>query len=115
VGGLALASVRVGACRMSGIVDDPRASSHTLYGTDNRKTTFGRHFSDWEDLFAHWQAGITELLEEIVAGHAANCLYQKNGLQYAGLDTVLRRSEGEAWLLAHGAAEMTSEEDGPDA
>ncbi len=104
VGGLALASVRAGDCRMAGVVDDPLAAGQTLYASDNRRSAFGRAFAGWEDLFQHWKAGIGSLLEEIAAGHAANCLYDQDGLRYAGLDTVLRRSEGEAWLLAHSAA-----------
>jgi len=113
VGGLALASVRTGACRMAGIVDDGNAACQTLYSMENRKNQFSRQFSNWEQLLDHWKSGIADLLREIVTGHAANCLYQEQGLRYAGLDIVMRRSEGEAWLLAHGMTGLDSDE-GPD-
>ncbi len=103
VGGLALASVRSGDCRLAGVVDDPPAAWQTLYASDNRRSAFGRAFAGWEELFEHWKTGIGALLKEIAAGHAANCLYDREGLRYAGVDAVLRRGEGEAWLLAHGA------------
>jgi exodeoxyribonuclease-5 len=103
VGGLALASVRAGDCRLAGVVDDPQAAWQTLYASDNRRSAFGRAFAGWEHLLEHWKTGIGVLLQEIAAGHAANCLYEEEGLRYAGLDSVLRRGEGEAWLLAHGA------------
>lgn len=103
VGGLALASVRAGDCRLAGVVDDPLAAWQTLYASDKRNSAFGRACAGWEDLLEHWKTGIGVLLQEIAAGHAANCLYDREGLRYAGLDAVLRRGEGETWLLAHGA------------
>ncbi len=113
VGGLALASVRTGDCSMAGVVDDPAAAWKTLYGTDNRKSAFGRRFANWQELMEFWQSGIGALLEEIAAGDAANCLYDKEGLRFAGLEAVLRRTEGEAWLLAHGI-EGLGDDDGED-
>jgi len=103
VAGLALASVRTGACGMKGIVDDPLAAWMELYGTDNRRCAFGQKFDGWNSLFSHWKTGVSSLLGEIAEGEAANRLYDEKGLQFAGLDTVLRRSEGEAWLVAHDA------------
>jgi len=114
VGGLALASVRTGACRMAGIVDDPDAACTTLYSMESRKSAFGRKFSGWDELLGHWKNGITVLSGEIVSGYAANRLYQKKGLLHAGLDAVLRRSEGEAWLLAHGVTGFGPEGDFED-
>jgi exodeoxyribonuclease-5 len=111
VGGLALASVRAGDCRLAGVVDDPLAAWQTLYASDKRNSAFGRAFAGWEALFEHWKTGIGMLLQEIAAGHAANCLYDREGLRYAGLDAVLRRGEGEAWLLAHGAAVAADRDD----
>jgi hypothetical protein len=40
---------------------------------------------------------------EIVRGECENAVYDPQCLAYAGLDILLRRAEGEAWCLAHGA------------
>ncbi len=110
VGGLSLASVRAGDCGMHGVVDDSDIAVGKLYHTKNRRSSFGRHFAGWEELFSHWQSVIEDLKQEIVGGYAANIVYHKDGLKYSGLDCVLRRSEGEAWLAAWGAAEGVNDD-----
>ena len=106
VGGLALVSVRTGDCSMAGVADSDSSVWSKVYNVDKRGTAFGRSFATWADLFEHWKTGIDLLLKEITSGHAANCVYDDNGMRYSGLEAVLRQGEGTAWLLAHGVSRV---------
>ena len=101
VGGLSLAAVRTGDCYFSGVVDDKSASYSKLYDLANKRSAFGKQYDDWAVMMEFWKTGISTLMDEIISGVAANRLYDEDGLKYAGLDAVLRRTEGEAWLEKH--------------
>jgi exodeoxyribonuclease-5 len=111
VGGIALATVRQGECGFSGIGQKVSATFDGIRSFADRKTGFAKRFSDWEQIFRHWEIGIDALAGEIELGLCANVLYEKNSLQWAGMDILLRREEGAAWLLEHGGVSDEGDED----
>ncbi|WP_354695526.1 PD-(D/E)XK nuclease family protein [Elongatibacter sediminis] len=110
VGGLALASVRAGACTFSGVVDDAAAAGAGLAPMGQGRSLLVTRFGDWDTLRAHLESGITGLLDEIVAGRAENCLYDERAIGWAGLEPVLRHAEGAAWRSGHGESGGTGDD-----
>ncbi|MSQ98524.1 MAG: hypothetical protein EXR85_04405 [Xanthomonadales bacterium] len=102
VGGIGLATVRQGECGFSGISQNVAGTFDGIKSFDNQKTGFAKRFSGWDRLLQHWEEGIDALAVEIKLGVSANVLFDKNSLQWAGMDILLRREEGAAWLLEHG-------------
>jgi exodeoxyribonuclease-5 len=102
VSGVGLATVRQGECEFSGISEEAAGKFDGIKSFDNQQTSFAKRFSDWDHLLQHWQQGVDALAGEIALGLSANILYDKTSLQWAGLDILLRREEGTAWLLEHG-------------
>ncbi len=102
VSGIGLATVRQGECGFIGISAEAAATFDGIKSFDNQKTGFAKRFNDWERLLLHWENGIDALAMEIELGVSANVLFDKNNKQWAGMDILLRRQEGAAWLLEHG-------------
>lgn len=119
VGGIALATVRKGECTVGGIVAAPEDCFDQIKCFDDKRSVFARRFDSWSALLQHWHSGIDALAGEIIAGVCDNSLHDPNGLAFAGLDLLLRREEGSAWLLANatqadGTAQGAPIRDGPD-
>jgi ATP-dependent helicase/nuclease subunit B len=111
VSGVALATVRQGECEFIGISAEAAATFDGIRSFDNQKTGFAKRFSGWDHLLRHWEQGIDALAGEIKLGLSANTLYDKTSLQWAGMDILLRRQEGAAWLLEHGGVGDEGDED----
>ena len=103
VGGIALATVRKGECALRGIAATPEYCFDQIKSFDDKRSAFARRFDSWTALLQHWHSGVDALAAEVIAGVCDNSLHDPNGLVYAGLDLLLRREEGRAWLLAHAA------------
>jgi RecB family exonuclease len=102
VSGVALATVRQGECGFSGIGQSVSVTFDGIRSFADRKTGFAKRFSDWQQIFRHWEIGIDALAGEIEQGLSANVVFDKTALQWSGMDILLRREEGAAWLLEHG-------------
>ena len=110
VSGIGLATVRQGECGFIGISAEAAGTFDGIKSFDNQKTGFAKRFSDWDHLLQHWEQGIDALAMEIALGVSANVLFDPDSLQWAGMDILLRREEGAAWLLEHGAGDHEGEE-----
>jgi hypothetical protein len=111
VSGIGLATVRQGECGFSGISAEAAGTFDGIKSFDNQKTGFAKRFSGWDHLLRHWEQGIDALAMEIELGVSANVLFDKNSLQWSGMDILLRRQEGAAWLLEHGAGGYEGDEE----
>jgi hypothetical protein len=111
ISGIALAAVRQGECGFSGIGQNVSATFGGIRSFADRKTGFAKRFSDWEQIFRHWETGINALAGEIELGLCANVVFDDTSLQWAGMDILLRREEGAAWLLEHGGVGDEGDED----
>ena len=101
VQGAALATVRGGECTFSGFTANPEHVFQGINDVNNRRTAIGRTFGDWGALMRHWDQRIDALTEEILGGQCPNILFNPECLEYAGMEMLLRRTEGEVWLLEH--------------
>jgi len=97
----ALATVRGGECTLQGIAAESSTQFDKIQSFHGRRGGFARKFGHWEALYCHWDACIDQLASEIVKGECANVLYDPNSLSWAGLELLMRRVEGEAWMVAH--------------
>lgn len=111
VAGLAVAVVRSGEMEIAGIVDDPAAAAGKLAATGSGRGKLVRNFNGWEGLYRHWKSAIDALLAEVAAGEAPNRVWHRNALDYSPAVLALRRTEGEAWLAAHGAVDTVTDDD----
>src|SRR5690606_14421075 len=61
VGGIALATVRGGECRMGGVVANPESAFGAVYSFGNSRTSVTSRFPGWPQLLSHWQECIGQL------------------------------------------------------
>jgi len=101
VSGITLAAVRSGECSFSGVTGDVINTYDGMGAFDKKNRSYARRFENWEQLFAHWERSLDSLATEIIDGKSDNTVHDQNGLKWSGMDVLLRREEGEAWLLAH--------------
>ena len=92
MGGLAFAVVRPGQCGFDGI---GAGADIAIKGVRvaGQKGRGGLPSFQWQSLRDHWYSQLRLLGEEILAGQAANLVYDADIVQYSGLGLVLRHVE----------------------
>ncbi len=86
--GIAIGVVKAGDCAFDGISDNSAAIADGLLRPGQGRPRIA--FPDWQALMAHWQGQAEMLSQEILAGHAANRVFDAAAVEFSGLGPVLR-------------------------
>jgi probable DNA repair protein len=100
--GVALAHVRPDEMKFTGLSDEPLVCRPGISGFTSRPSKLAKELGSWTQALATWENRLRELLGEIEAGDCRHVLFHPDGLQYAGLELLMRTREAQAWVEARG-------------
>jgi len=100
-GGIALASVRPGAIRLTGLSDAPELADAGIEGFAPAGAA-ARRLGSWEQALRQWTDALRDALAEYRRGECGYRVYFEAPLRYLGLELLLQRQRLQAWQEAQG-------------
>ena len=99
--GISFANVRLHDAGTEGLGTEACVNGYGIAGFGHRPARLAKQLGSWQQALETWNEQITSLMREFISGNASHQVFNALGLQYSGLQGLLRNSESTRWRKAN--------------